>query len=282
MGQAAVNTMHMPAAAEVIDRIQESRNVITLRLQLSDPALREAFEFQPGQFNMLYLFGVGEVPISIVSDPEDQHILNHTIRIVGRVTTGLDQLRKGDQLGIRGPFGRGWPMQDVQGRDIVIVTGGLGCAPTVSVINYVMRRRSQYGRLTIIQGVKHANDLLWRKQYQQWARQPDTQVLLAADEAGPHWPWHVGLVTDLFDHAHMDVQRSTVMMCGPEIMMHTAVSNLTGRGLDESAIWLSMERNMHCAVAQCGHCQYGGKFICRDGPVFCYSEVKELFGVKGF
>lgn len=268
--------------AEIVERIDEAANIFTLRLRFTDAAAQRAYRFQPGQFNMVYLYGVGEVAISIVSDPQDEHLYDHTIRAVGRVTRGLAQLKAGQSVGIRGPFGRGWPLQQAQGRDVLIVTGGLGCAPTVSVINYVLNRRERYGRLVIMQGVKHANDLLWRERYAQWAQQPDTEVIIAADEGVSLWPWHVGRVTDLFDSIHLDPARTTAMMCGPEGMMRAAVHQLTLRGMDEMAIYLSMERNMQCAVGHCGHCQYGGKFVCKDGPVFAYPEVKELFGVKGF
>jgi sulfhydrogenase subunit gamma (sulfur reductase) len=268
--------------AEILERIDEAMGIFTLRLRFSDAALQRAYTFQPGQFNMVYLYGVGEVAISIVSDPRDEHIFDHTIRVVGRVTRGLAQLQTGQYIGIRGPFGRGWPLQEAQGRDVLIVTGGLGCAPTISVINYVLNRRERYGRLIIMQGVKHANDLLWRERYAQWAKQPDTQVIIAADEGVSIWPWHVGRVTDLFDSIHLDPVNAVAMMCGPEGMMHAAVKQLTQRGMDEASIYLSMERNMQCAVGHCGHCQYGGMFICKDGPVFAFPQVKELFGVKGF
>ncbi len=268
--------------AEVVERLEEAAGIFTLRLRFTDSAVQRAYDFQPGQFNMVYLYGVGEVAISIVSDPRDEHLYDHTIRVVGRVTRGLAQLRTGHYVGIRGPFGRGWPLREAQGRDVLIVTGGLGCAPTVSVINYVLNRRECYGRLIIMQGVKHANDLLWRERYAQWAKQPGTEVVIAADEGAALWPWHVGLVTELFDGIHLDPARTMAMMCGPEGMMRAAARNLTQRGMDEAAIYLSMERNMQCAVGHCGHCQYGGKFICKDGPVFAYPEIKELFGVKGF
>jgi sulfhydrogenase subunit gamma (sulfur reductase) len=268
--------------AEVVERIDESAGIFTLSLRFTDPDIQRAYNFQPGQFNMVYLYGIGEVAISIVSDPRDEHLYDHTIRAVGRVTHGLALLQTGQSVGIRGPYGRGWPLQQAQGRDVLIVTGGLGCAPTVSVINYVLNRRERYGRLMIMQGVKHANDLLWRERYAQWAQQPDTQVLIAADEGAALWPWHVGLVTDLFDKIHLVPAHTTAMMCGPEGMMRAAVHQLTQRGMDEAAIYLSMERNMQCAVGHCGHCQYGGKFVCNDGPVFSFPEVKELFGVKGF
>jgi NAD(P)H-flavin reductase len=273
---------YLPSEVEVVDRIQESPGLFTLRLRLTDVEHQNRYHFEPGQFNMLYLYGVGEIAISIVSDPSDEHIIDHTIRVVGRVTRGFDKLRPGDRLGLRGPFGRGWPMSATEQHDVVVVTGGLGCAPVVSVINYITHRRERYGHLNIVQGVKHSNDFIWRERYDQWRELPDTQVLLAADSGDALWPWHIGRVTDLFSNLSYDPERVSVMMCGPEGMMQVVVKNMLAMGVKENKMWLSMERNMQCAVGHCGHCQYGGKFICRDGPVFNYTEVKPLFSVRGF
>ena len=272
---------YVPCEAGVAERIQESPNIFTLRLRLTDSAARAAYRFRPGQFNMVYLYGVGEVPISIVSDPHDETMLDHTIRAVGRITDGLAALRPGDRVGLRGPFGRGWPLKDVQGRDVLIVTGGLGCAPVVAVINYIIMRREQFGRLTVIQGVKHAEDLIWRERYAYWRTLPHVEVLLAADHGGPVWPWHVGKVTEVFERAQIE-PGCVAMLCGPEIMMLTAAHMLIDRGVVEHDIHLSMERNMQCATGHCGHCQFGGQFVCKNGPVFAYPEVKHLLGVRGF
>jgi sulfhydrogenase subunit gamma (sulfur reductase) len=271
-----------PHAATVVSRTQESPTIFTLQLRLDDAAAQAAYRFAPGQFNMLYLFGVGEVAISIMSDPGDRHGIGHTIRAVGRVTQGLSGLQPGDRVGLRGPFGRGWPLQEIGGHDLVLVLGGLGCAPVVSVIHYVLKRRERFGKLVIIQGVKHTEDLIWREQYDRWAALPDTQVLVAADEGAALWPWHVGRVTELFALARFNPERAAAMMCGPEGMMRAAADSLLQRGLPESRLFLSMERNMQCAVGRCGHCQLGGAFVCRDGPVFSWGQVKSLLAHRGF
>jgi NAD(P)H-flavin reductase len=272
----------LPLEAEIVARTRESGNIFSLHLRLLDDAARMAFRYAPGQFNMLYLYGVGEVPISIVDDVLDGEVLIHTVRALGRVTRGLAQLQVGDRIGLRGPYGRGWPLIAAQGRDVLVITGGLGCAPVVAVIHRVFRHRKQYGHLTIIQGVRHSDDLIWREHYDRWRDEPDTTVLLAADKAGPGWSWHVGLVTELFREMNFDPQRAMAMLCGPELMMRSSAEQLTARGLPEDMLYLNMERNMQCAVAQCGHCQYGSRFVCRDGPVFAYADVKELLGVRGF
>lgn len=271
-----------PHAATVVSRIQESPTIFTLRLRFTDAAVQAAYRFGPGQFNMLYLVGVGEVPISIMSDPADREVIGHTIRAAGRVTRGLAELKAGDQVGLRGPFGRGWPLQEIGGRDVVLVIGGLGCAPVVSVIHYIHKRRERFGKLVIIQGVKHTEDLIWREQYDRWATLPNTQVLVAADQGAALWPWHVGRVTELFSLAQFNPERAAAMMCGPEGMMRAAAENLLQRGLSESRLYLSMERNMQCAVGRCGHCQLGGSFVCRDGPVYSWGQVKDLLAHRGF
>jgi sulfhydrogenase subunit gamma (sulfur reductase) len=273
---------YLPQEAEIIERIQESPSLFTLRCRFTDPQIQTAYSFEPGQFNMLYLFGVGEVAISIVSDPKDEHIFDHTIRAVGRVTHALHELKTGDRIGIRGPFGKGWPMLAAEQGDVVVVTGGLGCAPVVSVINYIAHRRERYGKLNIVQGVKHTSDLIWKERYDHWRELPDTQVLLAADSGTPIWPLHIGRVTDLFEHLDFDANNVNVMMCGPEGMMQVVIKQMLERGVHEKDLWLSMERNMQCAVGHCGHCQYGDQFICKDGPVFNFPRVKPLFGKRGF
>lgn len=272
---------YLPMEAEVVEFIEESPTIFTLRLRLTDPQQNQLYSFQPGQFNMLYLHGVGEVAISIVSDPQDETLIDHTIRAVGRTTRGLQKLRKGDRLGLRGPYGRGWPMQQSKGHDVIIVTGGLGCAPVVAVINFILLRRKKFGKLTIIQGVKHSDDLIWKERYEYWNTLPDTQVLIAADQGGALWPFHRGQVTDLLTDSIVDPANAFAMLCGPEGLMQAAGEGLSKHGLKPERIFLSMERNMQCAVGHCGHCQYGKDFICKDGPVFTYPEVKQRLALKG-
>ena len=195
---------------------------------------------------------------------------------------GLMERLRGDRIGLRGPYGRGWPLEQMQGRDIMIVTGGLGCAPVVSVINYILLRRERYGRLVILQGVKHSSDLIWRERYAAWEKQDNTQVLLAADVGGKPWPGFIGPITVLFEYARFNPQQTIAMMCGPERMVHAAADVLIERGLNSGDIWISMERNMQCAVGQCGHCQFGPSFVCRNGPVYRYPDTSELLAKRGF
>ncbi|KTD35045.1 hydrogenase/sulfur reductase subunit gamma [Legionella nautarum] len=274
---------YIPHTAKIKARRQESPTIFTIDLEFIDQAHQQVFSFNPGQFNMLYLYGVGEVAISISSDPAEQTYLSHTIRAVGRVTNAMQkQLKKGDFVGIRGPFGKGWPLNEALGKDILIVTGGLGCAPTVSVINYILARRQQYGALKIFQGIKHSEDFIFRKQYEKWQMTPQTEVYIAADQAGPKWPWSVGYVTDMISSLQLNPSNTVAMMCGPQGMMLAAALALMNQGVSEEAIFLSMERNMECGIGHCGHCQYGGLFVCKDGPIFSYNRIKTLFTEPGF
>lgn len=259
-----------------------SDTIFNIGLQFTDKDIHNSYQFLPGQFNMLYLFGIGEIAISIVSDPIKDNVYYHTIRRVGRVTAGLSLLKEGDHIGVRGPYGQGWPLAQIGGKDVLIITGGLGCAPSVSVINYIMNRREQFGKLMILQGVKHSNDLIYRSYYETWAALPNTEVLITADKTTSNWPWYSGLITELIKKITIVPEKTICLMCGPEPMFLTAIQLLIERGLSEQSIYMSIERNMECGIGHCGHCQLGGKFVCKDGPIFCYSDIKNLLGRKGF
>jgi NAD(P)H-flavin reductase len=267
--------------ATIVDKKQESTDIVTFRLQLKDPQQQKQFCFQAGQFNMLYVFGVGEVAISIVSDPDEPQFLDHTIRIVGRVTQVLGTMQVGESVGVRGPFGVGWPMAEAKGKDILVVTGGLGCAPVVGAIEYMFRRRKDFGALTILHGVKTPYDLLYRERYDTWRHQPDTRVLLTSDEPGKTWRDHVGVVTELFDQLHLPPDKTLVMMCGPEIMMRVACNILSHQGIRPDSMYVSLERHMECGIGLCGHCQLGPYFLCKDGPVMRLDRLMPFLGKVG-
>jgi len=270
---------HLPRIALVKERIQETPTVFTLRLELEeDPPL--PFSFVPGQFNMVGVFGVGEVPLSIVSDPLDVDFFDHTVRIVGRVTEAMSRLVPGDRLTIRGPFGNGWPLEEGRGQDLVLISGGLGCAPLTSVVNYVVRRRESFGRLTVLHGVKNPGDLFWKDRFARLNEISRTRAYVTSDVSSPGWEGWVGPVTDLIDHVPISTGTSA-RICGPEPMMLGVAKKLLRQGVPEEDLWISMERNMQCAAGYCGHCQLAGNFVCRDGPIFRYSDIKPLLGIRG-
>jgi sulfhydrogenase subunit gamma (sulfur reductase) len=270
----------VPEPAEIVEKRTYGSQIHVYRLRLCDPAVRPRFDFLQGQFNMVSVPGVGEVAISISSDPADED-LEHTIRIVGRTTRVIEKLEKGDILGLRGPYGTGWPLHDARWKDVLVVTGGLGCAPVTGAIEYLFRRRGNYGRITILHGVKKPADLVQQERFESWRREPDTQVLLTSDQPDRAWHDHIGVVTELFEEVAIDPGRTIVFMCGPEVMMRFAVRILQERGVSMDRVFVSLERNMKCAVGLCGHCQFGPEFVCKDGPIFPFSRIAPFFRVHG-
>ncbi len=253
---------------------KETSDTFTLKLAPEDG--QNGSSFQPGQFSMLWVFGVGELPISISGDPAEHDRLVYTVRSVGQATNALVTRNVGTAVGVRGPFGKGWPVEAASGRDVVVVAGGIGLAPLRPVIYEVLNHREDYGRLVLLYGARSPRDLLYRKELAAWARHRETQVLVTVDYGGMSWRGHVGVVTTLFKYARLKPSNSVAMVCGPEIMMRFVTRELESHGLSRNDIYLSMERNMKCAVGFCGHCQYGPYFICKDGPVFTYEQMRPL------
>lgn len=269
----------VPEPARIVEKRSFSPQIHAYRLALLEPGARPRFDFAPGQFNMIYAPGVGEVAISISSDPAEEE-LEHTIRIVGRTTRVIASLDVGDVLGIRGPYGNGWPLAEARHKDLLFLTGGLGCAPVAGAIDYVFRRRASYGHVTILHGVKKPTDLVHRQRFDLWRRQPDTTVLLSSDRPSRHWRERLGVVTGLFEEVDFDPSRTLVLMCGPEVMMRFAAHALGERGLPRDRMYVSLERNMKCAVGLCGRCQLGPEFLCKDGPIFPLSRIERFFGTR--
>jgi NAD(P)H-flavin reductase len=264
----------------VIESVQpEAYGISTFSLRFQEPA--PGFRFQPGQFNMLYLPGCGEVAISISSDPSAPQALGHTIRYAGNVTRALGRMKPGDVLGLRGPFGTGWPVTTAYGRDLVIVAGGIGLAPLRPVIYAVMRNRSHFGRVVLLYGARTPSELLYTGEFESW-QQKEIEVHITVDRADENWTGLVGVVPQLFYRVRLDHRRTLAMSCGPEIMMRFVVYEALARRIPKESIYLSMERNMKCAVGFCGHCQFGPHFICKQGPVFDFASIEPFFGREDF
>lgn len=247
----------------------------TFTLDLVPP---EAFSFSPGQFNMLYVFGVGEVPISISSDPAEKSTIQHTTRVVGTVTTALKGLRKGGTVGIRGPFGSSWPLAEAEGMDCLIVAGGIGLAPLRPVIYSILAQRKRYRRVVVLYGTRTGEDILYTHELERWRGKFDLDIQITIDRGGPDWRGNVGVVTTLIARAPLDPADTVAMVCGPEVMMRFTLLELQRRGIPADRTYVSMERNMKCAIGFCGHCQYGPTFVCKDGPVFRFDRIAAIFG----
>ncbi|WP_290649255.1 FAD/NAD(P)-binding protein [Aquisalimonas sp.] len=239
----------------------------------------EPLRFAPGQFNMLYQFGIGEVPISISGDAEAAGLV-HTLRAVGGVTKAMQKLEAGEVIGVRGPFGTAWPVAEAEGQDLVLVAGGIGLAPLRPAVYCALRHRDRFNRVFLLYGTRQPEDILFREELEHWRAQLDLDVYVTVDRGGPGWHGNVGVVTKLIARGGFDPANTVAMACGPEVMMRFAVMALQKHGVAAERIYVSMERNMKCAIGYCGHCQYGPHFICKDGPVFRFDTLQPIFDVR--
>lgn len=252
----------------------------TFTLELLPDVGHAGFPFAAGQFNMLYVCGIGEVPISISGDPGVPQALVHTTRAVGAVTKGMGALRKGDSIGIRGPFGTNWPVAAAEGNDVVFVAGGIGLAPLRPALYQVLASREKYGRVVLLYGARTPEDILYRRQLKEWRADLGLEVHVSVDRATRDWRGNVGVVTTLIPRVPFDPYHTVAMVCGPEVMIRYTVMELERRGVAQEDIHVSLERNMKCGVGFCGHCQHGPNFVCKDGPVFPFSRVRELLNQR--
>jgi NAD(P)H-flavin reductase len=255
---------------------QETYDTFTIELEPKNEA--RPLSFLPGQFNMLYVFGVGEAPISISGDPAKPETLVHTTRAVGTVTKAMWKLRRGDLIGVRGPFGTSWPVEEAKGHDVVIVTGGIGLPPLRPSVYYLLSKKQEYGKLFLLYGARTPEDIVYGREIEQWRKRPELSVDVTVDRATGQWRGNVGVVTTLIPKADFDPANTIAMIVGPEIMMRFTIAELQRRGVRDENIYISMERNMKCGFGFCGHCQLGPFFVCKDGPVFRFDRIKPFFG----
>ncbi len=264
----------IPHRYRVVDRVEELSDTVTLVIEpVDEPAVAP----DHGQFNMLWAFGVGEVPISVSG--RSPH-LAHTIRAVGATTRALCALQPGDMLGLRGPFGTGWALEPATGGDLVVIGGGIGLAPVRTVVRAALADRGRFDHVAVLVGARTPDALLYADELDEWRRRDDLEVLVTVDAAPSGWTGNVGVVTGLIDRAGFDPARTTAVVCGPEIMMRFCAAALLARGVPSNRIQVSLERNMQCAVASCGHCQIGPVFVCREGPVFDWGTAAQLLEVR--
>jgi NAD(P)H-flavin reductase len=256
----------VPAPFRVVERRQDTADTWTLELE-------PGIAFAPGQFTMLSAGGTGEVPISISGDTTGDRLV-HTVRAVGLATSAICAAEPGRVLGVRGPFGIPWPTAAVEGADVVIVAGGIGLAPLRPAILHVLARRERYGRIVVLYGARSPDQLLYPDQLSEWG------AAVIVDTADSDWTGQVGVVTKLIARADFDPGSAVSMLCGPEVMMRFAVPALAARGVSTERTYVSLERNMQCGIGQCGHCQLGPTLICRDGPVYRYSDVEPWLAVS--
>jgi NAD(P)H-flavin reductase len=266
-------------AARIADIRAEVPGVATYDLQFENPAVAATCRFLPGQFNMLYVPGFGESAISISSDPSRHDVLSHTIRVAGNVTQAIARKRIGESIGVRGPFGSSWPVENCRGRDVIIACGGIGLAPLRPAIYQLIDHRDDYGNVILLYGARTPSGLLFTSEYESW-RAKNIDVRVTVDIGDEHWKGQIGVVPPLLYQYRVQADRTTVLTCGPEIMMRFVVFEALARRIRPENIFVSMERNMSCAMGFCGHCQYGPHFVCKDGPVFDFRQVEPFFNLE--
>jgi len=267
----------LPRPYRVVSMRRETRDTFTLAL---DPVADDRVPFAAGQFNMLYVFGVGEIPISISGDPSRDGVLLHTVRVVGTVTKVLGRVKQGDIVGVRGPFGRGWPIEEARGFDVVIAAGGIGLAPLRPALYELLADRDQYGRILLLYGARTPQDMIYKRELNQWRGRFDLEVEVTVDSAPNGWRGDVGVLTTLIPRARFDPAQTVVFVCGPEIMIRFTALELQNRGVPRRNIYVSLERNMKCGIGFCGRCQFGPTFICKDGPVFSYDRIEPILKIR--
>jgi len=266
----------VPVPFTITTRRRETADTWTLELA---PPTGAPLAFAPGQFTMLSAGGAGEVPISISGNPGGDGPLVHTVRAVGLATQAICHAQPGEALGVRGPFGRPWPVAEVQDADVLVICGGIGLAPLRPAILTMLASRGRYGRLLLLYGGRSPQQLLYTAELDEWAVR-GLDVSVTVDSAGPEWLGSVGVVPRLLRHARFDASSAVAFVCGPEVMMRFTVAALAEAGVESTSVYASMERNMQCGIARCGHCQLGPTLLCRDGPVYRWSQLEPWLAIR--
>jgi NAD(P)H-flavin reductase len=271
----------LPLPARIHGIRPEVPGIATYELEFQQKTMQRRFRFRPGQFNMLYLPGIGEAALSISSDPGRPQTLLHTVRVVGNVTRALARKEVGDQVLLRGPFGSAWPVDACRGCDVVIAGGGVGLAPLRPILYHIVSHRSDFGRVILLYGARRPADLLYATEYDAW-RAVGIEVEVTVDIGDAAWQGHIGVVPMLFYRLRLKASQTRVLTCGPEIMMRFVICEALARNVAAGDIYLSLERNMNCALGFCGHCQLGPAFVCKDGPVFSYEQMRPYLDIEDF
>ncbi|MCC7201599.1 MAG: FAD/NAD(P)-binding protein [Nitrospirae bacterium] len=271
-GMERSNLLPRPATITDIRELTDKEKLFTIRLNDGGN-----LQYRPCQFVIFSMLGIGEAPISITSSPVGSgESFELCIRSVGNLTGAVHKLSLNDRIGIRGPFGNGFPMEKIDGKDILIVAGGLGLAPLRSLINYIIHHRWKYGRVTILIGAKRPKDILFKDEVMKWEDDPSIETYIAVDLAETGWTRHVGVITGLFKYVDVDPLNTIAAVVGPPVMYRFVVAELLAKGIFEGNIFMSFERRMRCGIGKCGHCQINGIYLCQNGPVMSYRDARKL------
>jgi sulfhydrogenase subunit gamma (sulfur reductase) len=265
----------VPAIVNVDEIADEAPEVKTFYMSFVDPLVGARFKLRSGQFIMCTVFGAGEFAVSLPPSPELDRF-HITVRSVGKVTNALHALRPGDKLGVRGPFGNGFPFEEIKGKNIVYVAGGIGLIPLRSSIVHVLQHRQDFGRIILLYGARTSGDLLYQQNIREWRQMPGFETFITIDRSEPGWDGEVGFVNTLIEKAKVPVENTVAFVCGPPVMFNRVIADLLTRGLSEDAIISTLERQMKCGIGKCQHCAIGRTLVCTDGPVYTYRQIKTL------
>lgn len=269
--------LFLPRLARITGTRDETPDTRTFALRFRDEGEQERFCFRPGQFLELSVFGWGEAPFCLASSPTRPHCLETTVRRVGQLTNALFALGPGDVVGLRGPFGNGFDVTAAYGKDLLFVGGGIGLPPLRGLIWEVLDRREAFGRISILYGARTPDDLVYKDDLRAWSERDDLEVQVTVDRDAPGWDGQVGVVPTLFDRARLRPATTVAFVCGPPVMIRIVMRDLLDRGFGEESVITTLERVMQCGVGKCNHCAIGHRYVCRDGPVFSYRQMQELF-----
>lgn len=267
---------YLPFPAIIENIQQESFDTKTFKVRFKDKGLQDAFIYKPGQFVEVSVLGKGEAPISIASSPSRKGLLEFTIRQVGKVTKAIHKLKVKDTLYIRGPYGNSFPFDEVKGKNLLFVAGGIGLPPLRSLINLVFDNRDDFKNIKILYGAKTPDELCFKQELKNWQKKPQTEILLTVDKPTDGWQANVGVVTELWKKTQINPEEAVAYVCGPPIMIKFVIVKLLESGFNSKDIYVSLERYMKCGIGKCGHCNIAGKLVCIDGPIFKHSQIKEF------
>lgn len=271
-----VANVYLPHAVKIKEIKDETADIKTFTLCFNEEELRNKFTFRPGQFVLVSVFNCGEAPFSISSSPEVAGEFQLSIKKAGLLTGEIDRCKEGDEICVRGPYGNGFPLEQLYGKNLLFVGGGIGLAPLRSLIQYVFAKKSDFGTITILYGARTPEDIVFKEDLDNWSRENDAEVLITVDKGSPEWKGNTGPVTHLWEKMEISPLNTKVVICGPPAMIPYVVFDLLKMDFTEEDIISTLERNMKCGVGKCGHCTLGSKFACIDGPVFTYKEMKEI------
>ena len=265
----------IPEVATIVEIKDEIEDVKTFYLEFDNPEVEKSFKFRSGQFVMLTVFGAGESAISLPASPENDRF-HLSIKCVGKVTNALHRLEAGDKVGLRGPFGNGFPFEELKGKNLIYVAGGIGLIPLRSSIVHALQHRDDFGRIIVLLGARTPGDLIYQYNIEEWLKIDGFECYVTVDQANPEWKGETGYVHNLIEKANVPVDNSVAFVCGPPVMFNSVIDELMKRGLKDDVILSTLERHMKCGIGKCQHCAIGRTLVCTDGPVYSYRQIKTL------